>query len=51
MVVDISWSGGLVLGIQHNDTAVVETGEDEFQFCSAVMIHLGFFTISLLFVD
>jgi len=50
MIVDISWSGGLVFGIQHTDTAVVETGEDEFQFCSAIIISLGFFNISMLFV-
>ena len=50
MVIDFSWAGGFVVGIQHTDEAVVETDEDEYQFCSCVMIHLGFFTISLLFV-
>jgi hypothetical protein len=50
MVVDFSFSGGLVVGIQHNDTAVVEISEDEYEFCSCIMLHLGFFTISLLFV-
>lgn len=51
MVIDFSFAGGFVVGIQHNDEAVVETDEDEYQFCSCVMVHLGFFTISLLFVS
>ena len=50
MVVDFSFSGGFVVGIQHKDTAVVETAEDEYEFCQCIMIHLGLFTISLLFV-
>jgi hypothetical protein len=50
MVVDVSWAGGLVVGIQQNDTAVVETAEDEYEFCSCIMVHLGFFTLSFLFV-
>ena len=29
MVIDFSWAGGFVVGIQHNDEAVVETDEDE----------------------
>ena len=49
MVIDIDWSGGLVLGIVHTDEALVETDEDELQFCSAVIIHLGFFNIAILF--
>jgi hypothetical protein len=49
MIIDINWSGGLVLGIVHTDEAIVETGEDEFQFCSAVIIHLGFFNVAILF--
>lgn len=50
MVIDFSWAGGLVVGIQQNDTAVVETAEDEYEFCSCIMVHLGFFTVSFLFV-
>lgn len=50
MVIDIAWAGGFVVGIQHNDTAVVEVDEDSYEFCQCIMIHLGFFTISLLFV-
>jgi hypothetical protein len=50
MIIDIAWSGGLVVGLQHVDSAVVQTGEDEFQFCDAIVIHLGFFNISLLMV-
>lgn len=50
MVIDINWSGGLVLGIVHTDEAIVETDEDVYEFCQAVIIHLGFFTVSLLFI-
>ena len=50
MIIDFSWSGGLVFGILHTDTAIVETGEDEFQFCSAIIVSLGFFNISFLFL-
>jgi hypothetical protein len=49
MIVDFNWSGGFVVGVVHTDEAIVETGEDEFQFCAAVIIHLGFFNIALLF--
>lgn len=49
MVIDINWSGGLVFGIVHTDDCLVETGEDEFQVCSAVIIHLGFFNVAVLF--
>jgi len=50
MIIDLNWTGGLVVGIQHTDTAVVETGELEFEFCSAVMVHLGFFSVTFLFI-
>jgi hypothetical protein len=50
MIVDLAWSGGLVVGIQHTDTAVIETGEDEYEFCNAIIISLGFFNISFLFI-
>ena len=49
MIVDFSWSGGLVFGISHLDTAVVEIDDDEYQFCNAIIISLGFFNINLLF--
>jgi hypothetical protein len=49
MVIDIDWSGGLVLGIVHTDEAIVETDEDVYEFCSAIVIHLGFFNIAILF--
>lgn len=49
MVIDFNWSGGLVLGIVHTDEAIVETDENEFEFCSAIIIHLGFFNIAILF--
>jgi phage I-like protein len=50
MVIDFNWAGGLVVGLSHTDEAIVEIEEGEFEFCSAVLIHLGFFTIALLFV-
>ena len=49
MIVDFSWTGGLVFGLYHLDTAVVEVEEDEYEFCNAIIIALGFFQISLLF--
>jgi hypothetical protein len=50
MIVDFSWSGGLVLGIQHTEQAVVETDEDEYEMANAILIHLGFVTVAILFV-
>lgn len=50
MIVDFSWSGGLVLGINHTEEAVVETDEDVYEFANAVLLHLGFFTIAFIFV-
>lgn len=49
MIIDFNWSGGLVLGLVHTDEAIVETEEDKFEFCSAIIIHLGFFNIAILF--
>lgn len=49
MVVDFNWSGGLVLGIVHTDEAIIETNEDEYEFCQAIIIHLGFFNMAILF--
>ena len=48
MIIDFNWSGGLVLGLVHTDEAIVETDEDNCEFCSAVIIHLGFFNIAIL---
>ena len=50
MIVDFSWSGGLVLGIQHTEQAVVETDEDVYEMANAILIHLGFVTVAILFV-
>lgn len=50
MIVDFSWSGGLVFGLNHTEEAVVETDEDVYEFANAVMLHLGFFTIAFIFV-
>jgi hypothetical protein len=51
ILLDFSWSGGFVVGIQHTDTAVIETGDDTYQFCNAIIISLGFFCVSLLMTD
>ena len=51
MIVDFSWSGGLVVGIQHTEQAVVETAEDEYEMANAILIHLGFVTVALIFID
>lgn len=49
MVIDFAWSGGLVLGIVHTDEAIIETDEDVYEFCSAIILHLGFFSVAFLF--
>jgi hypothetical protein len=51
MIVDFSWSGGFVFGINHTDQAIIETAEDEYEMASAIMIHLGFVTMAILFID
>jgi hypothetical protein len=51
MIVDFSWSGGFVLGIAHTDQAVVETDEDVYEMANAILFHLGFFTMAILFTD
>lgn len=50
MIVDFSWSGGFVLGIHHTDQAVVETGEGEYEMANAILFHLGFFTMAIIFI-
>ena len=50
MIIDISWTGGLVLGILHTDEAIIEVDEGEFEMANAILIHLGFFTIAFIFV-
>jgi hypothetical protein len=49
MIIDFSWSGGFVIGIAHTDQAVVEVAEDDYEMATAVLIHLGFFTMAILF--
>ena len=49
MVIDFALSGGLVFGIIHTDEAIVEVDDGEFQFCSAIIFHLGFFNMAILF--
>lgn len=52
MIVDISWASGFVVGIQHNDEAVIFDEEDNTaEMCNAILIHLGFFTVALLFAS
>jgi hypothetical protein len=51
MIVDFSWSGGFVLGINHTDQAIIETAEDEYEMANAMMFHLGFFTMAIIFID
>lgn len=48
MIIDFTWAGGFVVGIQHTDTAVIEQGEDVYQFCDAILISLGFFVVAIL---
>lgn len=49
MIVDFAFTGGLVFGISYTDQAIVEVEEEEYEFCNAVVISLGFFQIALLF--
>lgn len=49
MVVNFDWSGGLVFGLAHTDMAVIEMDDDEFHFTNAILLHLGFITISIVF--
>ena len=51
MIVDFSWSGGFVLGIAHTEQAVVETDEDMYEMANAILFHLGFVTIAIVFAD
>ncbi len=50
MIVDFSWSGGLVFGLNHTEEAIVQVGEDDYEFANAIMLHLGFFTIAFIFI-
>jgi len=50
MVIDLSWTGGFVVGIHHTDEAIVEMEDGEYEMCNAVLIHLGLFTVALIFI-
>jgi hypothetical protein len=50
MIIDLSWTGGFVVGIHHTDEAIVEVGEDEYEMCNAILIHLGLFTVAFVFI-
>ena len=49
MIIDFSFSGGLVFGISHTDEAMIEVKDNHFELCNAILIHLGLFTIAILF--
>ena len=49
MIFNFDWSGGLVFGLAHTDMAVIEMDDDEFHFTNAILLHLGFITISIVF--
>ena len=50
MIVNFEWSGGLVFGLAHTDMAVIELDEDEYAFTNAILLHLGFITMSIIFL-
>jgi hypothetical protein len=50
MIVDFSWSGGLVFGLNHTEEAFIELEEDVYEFANAVLLHLGFVTVAFIFV-
>ncbi len=50
MVIDISWTGGFIVGIHHTDEAIIETEEEVYEMTNAVLIHLGLFTIAFIFI-
>jgi hypothetical protein len=50
MVIDLSWTGGFVVGIHHTDEAIVEVDEGEYEMANAILIHLGLFTVAFIFI-
>lgn len=50
MIFNLDWSGGLVFGLAHTDMAVIEMGDDDYAFTNAILVHLGFVTLSILFL-
>lgn len=50
MVIDLSWTGGFIVGIHHTDEAIIEVGEGEYEMTHAVLIHLGLFTVAFIFM-
>ena len=50
MIVDISWTGGFVVGIHHTDEAIIEVDEGEYEITNAILIHLGLFTVAFIFI-
>ena len=49
MIFNFDWSGGLVFGLAHTEMAVIEMDDNEFHFTNAILLHLGFITISIVF--
>jgi hypothetical protein len=49
-VIDFSWTGGVVFGINHTEEAIIEVDEDEYEMTNAVLLHLGLITIAFVFV-
>ena len=50
MIIDISWTGGFIVGIHHTDEAIIEVAEDEYEMTNAILVHLGLFTIAFVFM-
>lgn len=50
MIFDFTWSGGLVFGLAHTDMAVIELEDEDYHFTNAILLHLGFITISIVFI-
>jgi len=49
MIIDFAFSGGLVFGIAHTEEAMIEVDDNQFEICNAILIHLGLFTMAILF--
>jgi len=50
MVIDLSWTGGFVVGIHHTDEAIIEMEDDVYEMANAILVHLGLFTVAFIFI-
>lgn len=50
MIIDFSWSGGLVFGLSHTEEAIIELEDEEYHFTNAILFHLGFITMAIIFI-